>query len=124
MLQAIMHPNCLRVFGLTEQPGQHVSLVTERLEGGTLADMLFHGSLRSESHRLDVFTNVCSAGVQTLRIICCLCVDSSVASVAHIHLVARDAVGCMLLPENVHLTPGGTAKILHWRMLDPACDDK
>jgi serine/threonine protein kinase len=58
----VMHPNCIRVLGLTEQPAQHVSLVTEWLHGGTLAQLLRRNPTVNELHRLDLFINVCSAG--------------------------------------------------------------
>ena len=58
----VMHPNCIRVLGLTEQPAQHASLVTEWLHGGTLAELLRRNPSVNELHRLDLFINVCSAG--------------------------------------------------------------
>jgi len=61
-VQAIMHPNCIRVFGFTEQPSQHVSLVTEWLQGGSLLDFLASSPPAPEQHRLDIFISVCSAG--------------------------------------------------------------
>ena len=62
LVQSLMHPNCVRVFGLAEQPSQHVSLVTEWLEGGSLLEFLTRSPSAPEQHRLDIFINVCSAG--------------------------------------------------------------
>jgi serine/threonine protein kinase len=61
-LQTLMHPNLVRVLGVTEQPARHVSLVAEWLHGGTLADFLRRDPCANEQHRLDIFINVCSAG--------------------------------------------------------------
>ena len=61
-LQTLMHPNCVRVMGATEQPALHVSLVTEWLHGGSLAEHLHRNTSATEQHRLDLFIHVCSAG--------------------------------------------------------------
>jgi serine/threonine protein kinase len=61
-LMSSMHPNCIRVLGLTSQPAQHVSLVTEWLQGGSLALLLRQVPRASEERRLDMFIHVCSAG--------------------------------------------------------------
>ena len=59
----VMHPNCIRTLGVTEHPGRHVSLVVEWLDGGALCDLLQRSPSASEQRRLDVFMNVCSAGL-------------------------------------------------------------
>lgn len=61
-MMSLMHPNCVRVLGLTVHPAQHVSLVTEWLHGGSLAHHLRQVPSASEERRLDMFIHVCSAG--------------------------------------------------------------
>ncbi len=61
-LQSLMHPNLIRVLGLTEQPARHLSIVTEWLHGGSLAEFLRRNPSANEHQRLDIFINVCSAG--------------------------------------------------------------
>jgi serine/threonine protein kinase len=61
-LQTLMHPNCVRVMGATEQPALHVSLVTEWLHGGSLAEHLRLNPSATEQHRVALFNHVCSAG--------------------------------------------------------------
>jgi serine/threonine protein kinase len=61
-VMSLTHPNCVRVLGLTAQPAHHVSLVTEWLHGGSLADFLRRTPSASEHYRLDLFIHVCSAG--------------------------------------------------------------
>jgi serine/threonine protein kinase len=63
-MMLLMHPNCVRVLGFTEQPTMHVSLVTEWLLGGNMAQFLRSTPSASEEHRLDLFVHVCSAGAR------------------------------------------------------------
>jgi serine/threonine protein kinase len=118
----VMHPNCIRVLGLTEQPAQHASLVTEWLHGGTLAELLRRNPCVNEQHRLDLFINVCSAG---RFLVPCESLSTTATHphtfppAAHIHSETSGAIGIghRLTPEHVYLTPGGTAKILHFGQL-------
>jgi serine/threonine protein kinase len=63
IVMEVMHPNCIRTLGVTEHPGRHMSLVMEWLDGGTLSDLLQRSPSASEQQRLDMFMNVCSAGL-------------------------------------------------------------
>lgn len=129
-MMLLMHPNCVRVLGFTEQPTVHVSLVTEWLLGGNMAQFLRSTPSASEEHRLDLFVHVCSAGTRLRRLsasaVLCVerCVSSRSSPVAHIHSCTSQAVGHRLAPENVLLTPGGTAKILNWGGLASALGSK